>query len=79
MFFFLIYFVSVTSITNSTCKAALPYLKETQGAIINVSATLQYAGTLLQAHACAAKAGVDALTKVLALEWGTTFKCRSCN
>ncbi|KAJ3102153.1 hypothetical protein HDU96_009729 [Phlyctochytrium bullatum] len=56
--------------TFHTCKAALPYLKETQGAIINVTATLQYAGTELMAHACAAKAGVDALTKVLALEWG---------
>ncbi|KAJ3104622.1 hypothetical protein HDU97_009013 [Phlyctochytrium planicorne] len=56
--------------TFNTCKAALPYLKETKGSIINVTATLQYAGTALMAHACAAKAGVDALTKVLAIEWG---------
>ncbi|KAI9349856.1 2,4-dienoyl-CoA reductase [Zopfochytrium polystomum] len=56
--------------TFHTCKAALPYLKETRGSIINVTATLQYAGTQLMAHACAAKAGVDALTRVLAQEWG---------
>ncbi|KAJ3214121.1 hypothetical protein HDU67_002030 [Dinochytrium kinnereticum] len=56
--------------TFNTCKAALPFLKETKGSIINVTATLQYAGTPLMAHACAAKAGVDALTKVLAIEWG---------
>lgn len=35
-----------------------------------MSATLQYNGTPLQIHACSAKAGVDAMTKVLALEWG---------
>ncbi|KAJ3028010.1 UNVERIFIED_CONTAM: hypothetical protein HDU68_002692 [Siphonaria sp. JEL0065] len=56
--------------TFNTCKAALPYLKKSKGAIINVSATLQYKGTPMMAHACAAKAGVDALTRVLALEWG---------
>ncbi|KAJ3280955.1 hypothetical protein HDU76_009043 [Blyttiomyces sp. JEL0837] len=56
--------------TFNTCKAALPYLKQTRGAIINVTATLQYAGTPFMVHACAAKAGVDALTKVLAIEWG---------
>ncbi|KAJ3288307.1 hypothetical protein HDU79_004953 [Rhizoclosmatium sp. JEL0117] len=56
--------------TFNTCKAALPLLKLSKGAIINITATLQYKGTLLMAHACAAKAGVDALTRVLALEWG---------
>ncbi|KAI8852414.1 hypothetical protein BC829DRAFT_385066 [Chytridium lagenaria] len=44
--------------TFNTCKAALPYLKETKGSIINVTATLQYTGTPLMVHACAAKAGV---------------------
>ncbi|KAI8852419.1 hypothetical protein BC829DRAFT_385082 [Chytridium lagenaria] len=32
--------------TFNTCKAALPYLKETKGSIINVTATLQYTGLL---------------------------------
>ena len=41
-----------------------------QGVIINVSACLHWNGTFAQAHSAAAKAGVDALTKVLATEWG---------
>jgi 2,4-dienoyl-CoA reductase [(3E)-enoyl-CoA-producing], peroxisomal len=40
------------------------------GVIINISALLHWNGTALQAHSSAAKAGVDALTKVLACEWG---------
>ena len=40
------------------------------GNIINISALLHWNGTALQAHSSAAKAGVDALTKVLAVEWG---------
>ena len=40
------------------------------GVIINVSATLHWSGTPLQVHSAAAKAGVDAITKTLALEWG---------
>jgi peroxisomal 2,4-dienoyl-CoA reductase len=40
------------------------------GVIINISATLHYGATWYQAHACAAKAAVDALTRALALEWG---------
>lgn len=39
------------------------------GSIINISMTLHYRGWPLMAHATAAKAGVDALTKTLALEW----------
>jgi peroxisomal 2,4-dienoyl-CoA reductase len=38
--------------------------------IINISATLQYGATWWQAHASAAKAAVDSLTRSLALEWG---------
>jgi len=40
------------------------------GVIINLSAMLHWNGSALQAHSAAAKAGVDALTKVLACEWG---------
>ncbi len=39
------------------------------GRIISVSMTLHYRGWPLMAHATAAKAGVDALTRTLALEW----------
>ena len=38
--------------------------------MINISATLPYLGTMGQAHASAAKAGVDSLTRTLAVEWG---------
>ena len=40
------------------------------GVIINITANLHYSGTLLQAHAGTAKAGVDALTKHMAVELG---------
>jgi len=51
-------------------KAALPYLKASCGVVLNFSATLHYLGTVAQVHVSAAKAGVDALTRVLAVEWG---------
>lgn len=38
--------------------------------IINISMTLHYTGALLQTHAGAAKAAIDALTKHMAVEWG---------
>jgi hypothetical protein len=34
------------------------------GVIVNISATLQYKATPFQAHAAAAKAGIDVLTQV---------------
>lgn len=40
-------------------KAALQHLRASNGAIINVSATLHYTGTIFQQHAGAAKAGID--------------------
>jgi len=46
------------------------YMGKNGGTIINISALLHWNGTALQAHSSAAKAGVDALTKVLAAEWG---------
>lgn len=46
------------------------WMKKNGGSIINISASLHYLGTLLNSHAAAAKAGVDAITKTLALEWG---------
>ena len=38
--------------------------------MINISAPQAFNPTKLQAHVCAAKAGVDMLTRVLAMEWG---------
>lgn len=56
--------------TFHMCRAALPHLKENRGSVLNISATLHYLGTAAQLHVSAAKAGVDALTRVLAVEWG---------
>ncbi len=56
--------------TFHMAKAALPHLKQSGGIVLNISATLHYVGTAAQLHVSAAKAGVDALTRVLAVEWG---------
>ena len=56
--------------TFNVSRAAFPQLKEHGGQILNISATLHYLGTPLQLHVSAAKAGVDALTRNLAVEWG---------
>jgi peroxisomal 2,4-dienoyl-CoA reductase len=51
-------------------QAVLPVMRaQGGGSIINISMTLHYRGWPLMAHATAAKAGIDALTKTLALEW----------
>jgi peroxisomal 2,4-dienoyl-CoA reductase len=56
--------------TFNTSRAAFAELKKARGQILNISATLHYVGTPLQLHVSAAKAGVDALTRQLAVEWG---------
>jgi peroxisomal 2,4-dienoyl-CoA reductase len=57
--------------TFNMSKAAMAALKASAPSVIlNISATLHYQGTLMQAHVMAAKAGVDALARNLACEWG---------
>jgi peroxisomal 2,4-dienoyl-CoA reductase len=56
--------------TFNVSRAALPHLRTHGGCVLNISATLPYLGTIAQSHAAAAKAGIDALTRVLACEWG---------
>jgi peroxisomal 2,4-dienoyl-CoA reductase len=56
--------------TFNVCRAAFDELKKRRGQILNISATLHYLGTPYQLHVSAAKAGVDALTRNLAVEWG---------
>ncbi len=56
--------------TFNVCRAAFAELKKNRGQILNISATLHYLGTPLQLHVSAAKAGIDALTRNLAVEWG---------
>jgi 2,4-dienoyl-CoA reductase [(3E)-enoyl-CoA-producing], peroxisomal len=51
-------------------QAALPLIRQTGGgSIVNISMTLHYRGWPQMAHATAAKGGIDALTRTLALEW----------
>jgi len=51
-------------------QAVLPVMKaQGGGSIVNISMTLHYRGWPLMAHATAAKAGIDALTRTLSLEW----------
>ena len=51
-------------------QAAASVMKEQGGGrIISISMTLHYRGWPMMAHATAAKAGIDALTRTLALEW----------
>lgn len=51
-------------------QAVYPAMKQQGGGrIISTSMTLHYRGWPMMAHATAAKAGVDALTRTLALEW----------
>jgi len=51
-------------------KHAYPLLSRPNGSIIQISAPQAYIAMPLQVHVCAAKAGVDMLTRTLALEWG---------
>jgi peroxisomal 2,4-dienoyl-CoA reductase len=51
-------------------QAVAPVMRDQGGGrIVNVSMTLHYRGWPQMAHATAAKAGIDALTRTLALEW----------
>ena len=56
--------------TFNVCRAAFEELKKTSGQILNISATLHYTATPMQIHVSAAKAGVDAITRNLSMEWG---------
>jgi len=56
--------------TFHVMRAAYSYLVKPGAAVINITAPQSFVPMRYQAHACAAKAGVDQLTRVLALEWG---------
>ncbi|MGB6511815.1 SDR family oxidoreductase [Mycobacterium sp.] len=51
-------------------RAAYPLLRKPGAVVINVSAPQAFLPMALQSHVCAAKAGVDMMTRVLAIEWG---------
>ncbi len=56
--------------TFNTCRAAFEHLRKPGASVINISAPQAFLPTAFQAHVCAAKAGVDMVTRVLAIEWG---------
>lgn len=56
--------------TFHVMRQSWPHLRKPGASLINISAPQAYVPMRSQAHAAAAKAGVDQLTRVLALEWG---------
>ena len=56
--------------TFHVLRLAYPLLKKPGASIINISAPQGVNPTMYQVHACAAKAGIDMMTRVLAMEWG---------
>lgn len=56
--------------TFNVLRQAHQYLRRPGASVISISAPQSFNPTIYQAHACAAKAGVDMLTRVLAIEWG---------
>jgi len=56
--------------TFNTCRAAYAHLRKPGASIISISASQASIPIAYQAHVCAAKAGVDLLTRTLAIEWG---------
>lgn len=56
--------------TFNTCRAAFEHLRKPGASVINISAPQAFMPVAFQSHVCAAKAGVDMVTRVLALEWG---------
>ena len=57
--------------TFNVMKAAFPHLRTPGASLISVTAPQGQRAMWGQAHVCAAKAGIDMLTKCLALEWGS--------
>lgn len=56
--------------TFHVMRAAFPHLKKPGASVINITAPQSAQPTHFQVHVCAAKAGVDMVTRVLAMEWG---------
>lgn len=55
--------------TFNAARAAFAALRERKGCIVSITATQAFVPTPLQVHAGAAKAGIEKLTRDLALEW----------
>lgn len=55
--------------TMRACRAAFPLLRARGGAIVNISSVAASSGMPARASYCAAKAGIEGLTRTLAVEW----------
>jgi NAD(P)-dependent dehydrogenase (short-subunit alcohol dehydrogenase family) len=55
--------------TFNASRAAFAHLAKTRGSIVSITATQANVPTPLQCHAGAAKAGIEKLTRDLAMEW----------
>jgi NAD(P)-dependent dehydrogenase (short-subunit alcohol dehydrogenase family) len=55
--------------TMRACRAAYPLLKASRGAIVNISSVAASSGMPARASYCASKAGIEGLTRTLAVEW----------
>ena len=56
--------------TFHVMRAAYEHLTKPGASVINISAPQAWIPMAMQLHVCAAKAGVDMITKTLAIEWG---------
>ena len=56
--------------TFNSVRAAYPFLEKPGASVLCISAGHAFNALPLQAHVCAAKAGVDMLMRCLAIEWG---------
>ncbi len=56
--------------TFNVLSAAYPHLRRPGAVLVNITAPQAERAMPKQAHACAAKAGIEMLTRCLALEWG---------
>ncbi|HOE96294.1 MAG TPA: SDR family oxidoreductase [Candidatus Sumerlaeota bacterium] len=60
------------------CKYAHPHLRAARGSIVNVSSMAGVAGEASHAAYCAAKGGLDALTRAMAIDYGRDgIRCNS--
>ncbi len=56
--------------TFNVLRASFAYLRKPGASLISITAPQGAKPEMFQAHVCAAKAGVNMLTKCLAMEWG---------
>ncbi len=56
--------------TFHAMKGAYPHMRRPGGSLISISAPQAQVAMPQQVHVCAAKAGVDMVTRCLAIEWG---------